>query len=115
MTTHFLIMRVDVRIKTTTTFRSVPGPESFYGSPPDFSLTKSPVLKPDPGRISSNTVLLTTSMSSFDSPLQPKKYINIFSSWHHSSCRAAMKRLSKKIAGLGGAIVVRISRHRIIL
>ena len=29
-----------------------PRGESFYGSPPNFSLTKSPVSKPAPGRIS---------------------------------------------------------------
>ena len=44
----------------------------FYGSPPNFSLTKSSVLKPAPGRISWNTVPLTTRTSSVDSPPQTR-------------------------------------------
>ena len=77
--------------------------ESFYDSPPNVFSTKSPVLKPAPGRISWNAVAPATSMSSFDSPLQPRKCTKIFSpSHHHSSCRAAVKRSLKEIAGFGG-------------
>ena len=51
--------------------------ESFYDSPPNFPSTKSPVLKPAPGRTSSNTVPLATTTSSIDSPLQTRKYVMI--------------------------------------
>ena len=41
-------------------------------APPNVSLTKSLALKPAPGRISLNTVLVATPQSSFDSPLQTR-------------------------------------------
>ena len=50
--------------------------ESFYGSPPNFSLTKSPVIVGAPGRISRSTVPLSgTPTSSFDIQRQTRKYI----------------------------------------
>ena len=84
--------------------------ESFYGSPPTFLETKSPVLKPAPGRIYCNTVPLATPTSSFDRPLQTATCLRMLFSRHPFSCRAAMmmKRSLKKTAGLdggGGAIV----------
>ena len=51
--------------------------ESFYGSAPNFSLTKSSVLKPAPGRISSNTVPLAAPTSPFDSPFCEQEHIYI--------------------------------------
>ena len=85
--------------------------ESFYDSPSDFSLTKSPVLKPTPGRISRNTVPLATQTSSFDSPLQIRKDIKLFF-FHNIHLRVGQQRnvRLKKSLVLGGAIVVRISR-----
>ena len=56
--------------------------ESFHGSPPNFSLTKSPVSKPTPGRI--------------PSPRRHRLMVllvqEIIFSYHPSSCRAAVKR-----------------------
>ena len=72
--------------------------------PSNFALTKSPVLKPAPGRIFLNTLPLAIPTSSVDGPSQPRKHMKIFSSYHHSSCRAAMKRSLNKIAGLGGRL-----------
>ena len=52
--------------------------ESYYGSPPNSSLTKSPVIKPlPPGRISWHTVPVATPATSFDSPLQTRKYAKV--------------------------------------
>ena len=53
--------------------------ESFYGSPPNFSLTASPVSKPAPGRISCNTVSLDTPPSSIVRPLHARVCIIFFS------------------------------------
>ena len=76
--------------------------ESFYDSPPNFSLTKSPFFKPAPGRTSWNTVPLTTPTSLFDSPLQTRKITwRPFIYYQPSSKREAMKRSLKKIAGFG--------------
>ena len=47
-------------------FSSMP----FYGSPPNFSSTKLPVLKPASGRLFSYKVTFATPTSSFGSPLQ---------------------------------------------
>ena len=57
----------------------LPCKESFYGSPPppNFPLTKSPVLKPASGRISRNTVPLATPTLSFDSPFHTRKYVKL--------------------------------------
>ena len=57
-----------------------PAKESYYGSPPNFFLTKSRVLIPAPGCISLNMVPLATPTSSFDSPLQTRKHVKLFSS-----------------------------------
>ena len=68
-------------------------------SPHNFSLTKSPVLKPAPGRISWNTAPLAAPTSSFDRPLQTRKSLRMLFSLHPSSCLAAMKRSLMKITG----------------
>ena len=52
--------------------------DPFYGSPPNFSLTKSPVSKPAPGRISWNTVSLDTPRSSIVRRLHTRKYTDTF-------------------------------------
>ena len=51
---------------------------SFYGSPRNLSLTKSPVLKPAPGRVSSNTASLETPTWPIDRPLHTRKYVETF-------------------------------------
>ena len=73
--------------------------------------------EPAPGRISWNTLPLATPTSLLDSttsPLQTRKHEKVDISWHPSSCRAAMKRSIKKIAGFfsgeGGAIVESVKR-----
>ena len=76
--------------------------ESFCGSPPNFSFTKSPILKPAPGRISLNTVPLATLTSLLDRPLLTRKRLGMRFSWHPFSCRAAIERSLKNFAGLGG-------------
>ena len=48
------------------------------GCPPNFSSTKSPVLKPAPGRISWNTVFLDTPRSSIVRRLHKRKYTDTF-------------------------------------
>ena len=75
--------------------------ESFYGSPANFSSTKSLILKPAPGRISRHTAPLATPTSWFDSPFfhNKRKYMQIYFSSRPSSYRAAIKCLLKKIAG----------------
>ena len=81
--------------------------ESFYGSPPNFSLTKSPMLKLAPGQFSSNTVPLATPTSSSDSPLCTQENImKVLLSLHPSPCRAAVKRPPMKIAGFEGGYIV---------
>ena len=42
-------------------------------APPNFPITKSPVLKPARGRFSQNTVPLATPTSSFDNPSQTRE------------------------------------------
>ena len=78
--------------------------ESFYGSPPNFSLTKSSVSKPAPRRISCNMVCLDTPTSSIDKPLHTRKCMDTSFSIV-SFRRAAMKRSLKNIAGFWGASV----------
>ena len=51
--------------------------QSFYGSPPSFSLTKSPVFKPALGLIFRNTGPAATPTTSFDSPFDTIKYVKI--------------------------------------
>ena len=79
--------------------------KSFYGSPPNVSLTKSLVLKPASGHIYSairypsppgrhrSVVLCETRESG-----------NTISPQHPSSCQAAIKRSLKKIAVWGGGL-----------
>ena len=59
---------------------NIPIVESFYDSPPNFSLTKSPVSKPAPDRIPSITASLDTPTSSIDRPLRPRKYMDTLTS-----------------------------------
>ena len=56
--------------------------EWFYGSIPNFSLTKPPVLKPARPRPYHPKLgaSLTIRTSSFDSPPQKRKYVEMFSS-----------------------------------
>ena len=80
--------------------------ESYYGSPPNFSLTKPPVLKPASGRMSWNTVYIDTPTSSFDSPLQNKEmYGNVLllASFPVSSSRKTS--VKENLWCLGGTIV----------
>ena len=47
-------------------------------APPNYSLTKLPVLKPAPGRTSWNKVPLATPKPSFNSFSQTRKHVKIF-------------------------------------
>ena len=84
--------------------------ESYYSSPPNVFLPKSPVLKPAPGRISCKTVPIAPP----DAVLRKQEnvVINSFSLWQPSSCRAAMKRWLTKIAGFGEGAIGRVRRYR---
>ena len=92
--------------QVTQVARSTVAPQTFFNE-------IAGVLKPAPGRISWNTMPRATSMSSFDSPLQPRIYIKIFSSLHHSSCRAVHETFVKENRLFGeGAIVESVKRAK---
>ena len=81
--------------------RSVPHTQlimaSRYGSPPNFSLTKSSVLKPAPGRILCNAVPHATLTTSPNSPLHTAVILfKVMFFQLPFSCRAATKRSLKK-------------------
>ena len=87
------------------------GGESYYGSPPNFSLTKSPVSKAAPGCISpENTVSLDTPTSSIDRPLckQENIWVIFFSISSVLPCveQPCMEGLLKKIASFGGGAII---------
>ena len=64
-------------------------------APPNFSLTKSPVSKPAPDRISLKTASLDTPRSSIDRPLHPRQYmdtlVSVVSFLVSSSHKASVK------------------------
>ena len=69
---HIPILNHDVVYDIVWSCLSYAG-ESFYGSPPKFSLTKSPVFKPAPCCTSRNMASLATSTSLFDNAFENKK------------------------------------------
>ena len=89
--------------------------ESFYGSPPNFPLTRNRRFQNQrsPGRISRNTMTLDTTpspTSSIDRPLHTRKHIDtLVFQLYPSLCRAAMKRSLNKIAVFWGGVDRRIS------
>ena len=88
------------------------GIEWFYDGPPNFSLTKQPVLKPASGCKSFNMVSLEIPKPLFDRPLHTTQYLKTFCSWHPSSCRAARKRSLQKIAGFEGGYIYSLIKKK---
>ena len=89
------------------------GGESFYSSPPNFSLTKFPVLKPTHGRVSCNTVPLAThpDVIGRQAFAHNKMYDDAFFIASFLVSSTALKRSLKKVAGfLWGAIVESVWR-----
>ena len=84
--------------------------EAFYGSPPNFSLTRSPVSKPTPGRVSCNTVPLRhppRRRRSIGLCTQENIWMiwfQLFSSLRRAGMKRSLVREKKKIAGFGGGL-----------